>query len=224
MKRLVKLKFIAAAAALLVILSGCQAVSAAANTWDVGTDPAKLQTESGIFQYPGIPWGSSAADIEKAVGHPLTVGGRQRDALPDEPGLYLLTDNFFIWDEKYASVILTMGEEPKGINELTFTFTPEMELSNGKTQKLDLGGLYQDLVKSFTESLGEPTDTSSINNPQFSVVAWRAFLTQENGRYISNSIALRVFGPEEEPSKVSIELSNTLMAPEFSPEQIKKRT
>ncbi len=120
MKRLVKLKFISAMAS-LVILSGCQAISAAENSWDIGNDPANFQTESGIFQYPDIPWGSSAADIEKATGHPLTIGGKDKDALPDDPGLYALADNFFIWDKKYASVIVTMGQEPKGINEITFT-------------------------------------------------------------------------------------------------------
>ena len=221
MKKLVKLKLIALVAS-LVILNGCQSVLGAGNFWDAGTDPSYFQAKSGIFQYPDIPWGSSAADIEKAAGHPLNIGGRNGDALPDEPRLYALKDEFFIWDNKYASIILTMGGKSPGINEVTFTFTPEMKLSNGKTQKLDLNGLFQDLEKSFTESYGEPTDTASMEKPSLHVTAWRTFLTQENGRYISNSIALRFLGTEEKPSKVSIEISNTLMAPEFSPEQLKR--
>lgn len=100
--------------------------------------------------------------------------------------------------------------------------TAEMKLPSGKTQKLDLNELYRELENSFTEAYGEPTDKASIEKPPFHVTAWRTFLTQENGRYLSNSIALRFLGTEENPSKVSIEISNTLMAPEFSPEQLKK--
>lgn len=221
MKKLSKLHLIALAAS-LVMLSGCQSVLGAEYVWDAGTDPSYFQAEGGIFQYPDIPWGSSAADIEKAAGRPLNIGGRNGDALPDEPGLYALRDELFVWDKKYASIVLTMGEESKGINEVTFTFTPEMKLPSGKTQKLDLNELYRELENSFTEAYGEPTDKASIEKPPFHVTAWRTFLTQENGRYLSNSIALRFFGTEENPSKVSIEISNTLMAPEFSPEQLKK--
>lgn len=42
-------------------------------------------------------------------------------------------------------------------------------------------------------------------------------MTQEDGPYISNAVDLRDLGLEKESSKVSIGLSNILMAPEFSP-------
>lgn len=206
---------------LLFVLGGCQPKQTASPFWDVGNDPSKFQ-ENEIFQYPDIPWGSNASNIEKAAGQSLSAG-RKEEPLSDEPGLYSLNDAFFVWDNKYAAILVKMGEDHQGLSEITFTFTPEMELSDGNTQKLDLKELYQDLEKSFTESYGEPTDISSLENPPFHVTAWRTFLTQENGRYISNSIALRVLGSKEEPSKVSIELSYILMAPEFSPEQTKNK-
>jgi len=201
---------------LIILLCGCKSNSPSGSFWDVGTDPGRFQAEDGTFQYPNIPWGSSAAELEKAAGQPL-LSGRNGEPVSDSPGLYALNDMVFAWDKKYASITLTMGDEPKGICEITFTFTPTMELPDHTTQELDLRELCQQLKNSFTETYGPSTYDQAIEKLQ--VTAWRSFYQREDGRYLSNSISLKVFGTEEDPSKISIELSHTLMAPEFSPEQ-----